>query len=887
LNPDHHPNASQPLLASSFLGVQRYAVVVILLAVVSAGFCFDYTFKHLTFNTDTSDLISWDLPWRQAYRTSKEAFPQYADTIVIVVDGDTPDQTRDASLRLAKNLKRQPALFEWVYMPDALPFFRRNGLLFLSVEELEDLADNLAKAQPFLARLQSEPGINGLFSLLGDALTESDTDFDLRPAFDRIGTVLQSVREGRRYRLSWEELMTGKDAKPEDRRAFVIVKPKLDFGSLLPGEGAMRGIRDLARKLELTAERGVRVRLTGGAALAYEELQSVSFATQNAGIGALLLVTLIMFIGLRSLWLTLGTLAALILGLIFTAAFATFAVGQLNLISVAFAVMYIGLGADYAIYLCLRYAELAQLEPDRRDALKGAVFHVGGSLTLCTITTSIGFFAFIPTDYAGVAELGLISGGGMFISLGVTLAILPALLSVIPKIPRTNGKQLTGLPFPAGMLKFPLRYAKSVCIGAAVLATAAVLVLPASSFDDNPLNLQDPANESVQTFKELLATSEHSPWSLVALEKSLAAARATKARMQALPSVDDVITIESFVPDDQNEKLPIIEDMALTLGPELITASATAAAVAPSRETLEVFRATLSGYLLKHPEAQVSASGARLEREIGAFLQHLHSLDTAAAERSLAALETSLTASLPGRLDSLRDSLDAATVGLDDLPEELTQRWISQQGTVRIEVFPRGNLNDSEALGSFVSEVRSVKSDVSGVPVNYLEGGRAVVNAFQQAFLYSLLIITVVLAVFMERKRDIVLVLTPLLLAALLTGATAVVLGIPFNFANIIALPLLLGMGVDNGIHMVHRFRTAPPDDGTLLNTSTARAVVLSALTNTSAFTNLAVSPHQGTASMGVLLSVGIVLMALCTLIVLPSLLALLGSAKRRSPQTA
>ncbi|MDQ3563090.1 MAG: MMPL family transporter [Pseudomonadota bacterium] len=885
MNPDH-PNGSQPLLAYWFLGVQRYAVVVILLALVSAGFCFDYTFKHLTFNTDTSDLISWDLPWRQAYRTAKEAFPQYADTIVIVVDGDTPDQTRDASLRLAKHLKRQPALFEWVYMPDALPFFRRNGLLFLSVEDLEDLADNLAKAQPFLARLQSEPGIKGLFSLLGDALTESDTDFDLRPAFDRIGTALQSVREGRRYRLSWEELMTGKDAKPEDRRAFVIVKPKLDFGSLLPGEGAMRGIRDLARKLELTVERGVRVRLTGGAALAYEELQSVSFATQNASVGALLLVTLIMFIGLRSLWLTLGTLAALILGLIFTAAFATFAVGQLNLISVAFAVMYIGLGADYAIYLCLRYAELAQLEPDRRDALKRAVFHVGGSLTLCTITTSIGFFAFIPTDYSGVAELGLISGGGMFISLGVTLAILPALLSVIPKVPRTNGKQLTGLPFP-GMLKFPLRHAKSVCITAAVLATAAVLVLPASSFDDNPLNLQDPANESVQTFKELLATSERSPWSLVVLEKSLAAARATKARMQALPSVDDVITIESFVPEDQSEKLPIIEDMALTLGPELVTASATVAAVAPSRETLEIFRATLSGYLLEHPEAQASASGARLEREIEAFLKHLRSLDGAAGERALRALETALTASLPGRLDSLRDSLDAAMVGLDDLPEELTQRWISPQGTVRIEVFPRGNLNDSEALERFVSEVRSVKSDVSGVPVNYLEGGRAVVTAFQQAFLSSLLIITVVLAVFMERKRDIVLVLTPLLLAALLTGATAVVLGIPFNFANIIALPLLLGMGVDNGIHMVHRFRTAPPDDGTLLNTSTARAVVLSALTNTSAFSNLAISPHQGTASMGVLLSVGIVLMMLCTLIVLPSLLALLGSGKQRPMQTA
>ncbi|MGH8534099.1 MAG: MMPL family transporter, partial [Gammaproteobacteria bacterium] len=378
-----------------------------------------------------------------------------------------------------------------------------------------------------------------------------------------------------------------------------------------------------------------------------------------------------------------------------------------------------------------------------------------------------------------------------------------------------------------------------------------------------------------------------SPWSLVVLEKSLAAARATKARMQALPSVDDVITIESFVPEDQNEKLPIIEDMALTLGPELATSAPNVAAATPTQETLAGFRTLLSAYLGAHAEATITAGGLRLEREIDAFLQHLHSMDTAAAERSLAALETSLTASLPGRLDSLRDSLDAATVSLDDLPEELTQRWISPQGAVRIEVFPRGNLNDSEALGRFVSEVRSVKSDVSGVPVNYLEGGRAVVTAFQQAFLYSLLIITVVLAVFMERKRDIVLVLTPLLLAALLTGATAVVLGIPFNFANIIALPLLLGMGVDNGIHMVHRFRTAPPDDGTLLNTSTARAVVLSALTNTSAFTNLAVSPHQGTASMGVLLSVGIVLMMLCTLIVLPSLLALLGSGKQRPMQTA
>jgi hypothetical protein len=184
----------------------------------------------------------------------------------------------------------------------------------------------------------------------------------------------------------------------------------------------------------------------------------------------------------------------------------------------------------------------------------------------------------------------------------------------------------------------------------------------------------------------------------------------------------------------------------------------------------------------------------------------------------------------------------------------------------------------------FVDEVRSVLPEATGSPIVYLEAGNAVVKAFIEAFTYALIAIAVLLWFSMSSRIDVVLVLSPLLLAALLTIGAIVLAGIPLNFANIIALPLLLGMGVDNGIHMVHRFRTAPPEDGLMLNTSTALAIGLSALTNVSGFGNLAVSPHSGTASMGVILTIGILITLACTMFILPSLMALL---LRRSGSSA
>jgi hypothetical protein len=241
--------------------------------------------------------------------------------------------------------------------------------------------------------------------------------------------------------------------------------------------------------------------------------------------------------------------------------------------------------------------------------------------------------------------------------------------------------------------------------------------------------------------------------------------------------------------------------------------------------------------------------------------------------QTLGNLQTSLLGSLPARLDALATSLEAEEVTREDLPEDLIEHWVSKDDHYRVTVFPRENLNDSAAMRRFVTAVRTVAPDAIGFPVIYLEAGDAVVKAFKQAFLMALVAVTVLLLILLRPKSDTLLVLLPLLLAGVLTGAASVVVKIPFNFANVIALPLLLGIGVDSGIHMVHRMRAAPPAGGQVLETSTARAVLYSSLTTICSFGNLAVSPHRGMASMGVLLTIGIVFTLICTLVVLPALM--------------
>jgi hopanoid biosynthesis associated RND transporter like protein HpnN len=496
--------------------------------------------------------------------------------------------------------------------------------------------------------------------------------------------------------------------------------------------------------------------------------------------------------------------------------------------------------------------------------------HIGESLSLCAVTTAIGFYAFIPTDYDGVAELGWISGTGMFISLVVTLTLLPALLSLFPIRFKIPPKKSTVKKITDQLVELPSSHAGIVGLIIIVLAVVSLLAVPKLEFDHNTLNLQSPETESVQTYLNLLADSDSSPWTGLVLAKSAEEAEKLDTRLSQLSSVEKVVWVKDFIPSNQEIKLGIIEEMDLLLGPLGYNAGLPAPDDKERTAAMQVLNQSLASLI---QSGLAMADDEVLHNTLNQFLHKLDAMPVNTRHELLQQLEIGLLGTFPGRLETLLQSMNADFISEETLPAELRSRW-QNNGRYRMEIFPRDNLMDNEAKRQFVNDVRAAVPQLIGSPVISIEAGDAVVSAFKQAFFYSLFAIIVLLLILTERKSDTIFIITPLLLAALFTGAIAVMLDIQLNFANIIALPLLLGIGVDSAIHILHRYRTSLSDDGPLLATSSARAVVVSALTTILSIGNLAFSPHLGTASMGKLLTIGISMTLICTLVVLPILLA-------------
>ncbi len=858
--------------------VGRHAWPVLVVALLLSAAALQYTVGHLGMITSTADMLSPDLRFLKTHRAFMKAFPQLRDTIVVVIDGHTPDLAVDARRRLAEALRRKKEVFKSVYAPGDEPFFRKNGLLYLSVDDLEELADRIAAIQPLLAELVRRPDVTGFFSLLSEALDapRHGQQIDLEPVFKPVSEALQSVLTGRFYRLSWMELMNGGGQGVDKRkRVFIILQPRLDYSRLLPGKRAMQTVRHTAAALDMDGTHGLKVRLTGDIAMEFEELQSVTRGAKLAGLLSMVMVGIVLFAGLRSYKLMAAALITLVFGLAWTAGFAALAVGHLNMISVAFAVLFIGLAVDFAIHFCLRSRELLLGGRPLGEALPETAHDVGASLVLCAVTTAIGFFAFIPTAFSGVAELGLISGTGMFIGLAASLTVLPALLTVMRFHVRPRG---AGAPQKArrrpGFLAAVMGHPRLVRSLALLAALGAIALLPQVHYDRNPLNLRDPSSESVATFRELLAQDDHSPWSLRVLAPDRQAAEKAVARLKPVRQVKAAVTIDDFIPGDQRDKMNIIEDIQYMVGGSLTPDHPPADKPSPTRAlaAMKKFDRRLHAWIAAGGAAAAPSEAARaLARALKRFLDRMASADTNQRAQLLDRLSTSLLESLPGRLRSLQTSLEASPFGIGDLPPDLVRRWVTPDGRYRVEILPRGDLNHRRTMLDFIAAVRRVEPDATGYPVVIHDSGKVVADAFKKAFALSLAAIVLLLAVLMPQKTDALLVLLPLTLSALFTGACMALFGLPLNFANIIALPLILGIGVDNGIHMVHRYHTIGRDPYALLHSSTVRGIVFATLTTICSFGNLALSPHPGMASMGKLLTIGISASLLSTLLILPA----------------
>jgi hypothetical protein len=863
------------LLARWVSAVQQFAIPTCLAFLLATGGVVYYVAGHLGIRGDTDSLFSADLPFKQVERRYHEAFPMLYENMFVVVDASTPERAGEAASALAARMEAEPNLFHRVYLPGGGEFFESNAFLYLETEELEDLADRLAVAQPYLAGLSQDGTLRGLVSMMargGRAVREGDVSGDqLQTLFDRFGAALHARVEDRPYQLSWSEVIS--QSEFDSRQRFLLVQPVLQFDDLQPGKSSILAVKRIAAELGLTPESGVRVRMTGDVVLSYEEMEMLRTQAVTAGAASFVLVGLILVFGLRSFRSVIATLVTLVVGLLWTGGFAALAIGHLNLISVSFAVLFIGLGVDFGIHFCIRYRELMAEGHEHKKALAETANSVGSSLSLCATTTAIGFFAFVPTDFVGVAELGMISGGGMFISLFCTMTLLPALLSLRP-ISQARSQVGKVTWSTGGLASLPLRHPRVIRVVALVLGVGAISLLPQARFDNNPLLVRDPNSESVRTFSDLLERGTPSPWTLNAVAPSLESAELLVERLRALDTVERVVTVADYVPENQAEKLGIIEDVSMFLAPVPTSdGSVPPPSYQSQLESLLDLDHELTRLIAQGERTTLLRSATALQPVLGGYLRLLEEALNPGQE--IEVLQASMLGALPEQLRMLNAALSAGHVTLENLPDAILERMISEDGRIRIQIFPREDLSDRAALEDFVDTVRTVTPEVAGSASEILESGRAVVAALTQAMLTAFAVITLFLLILWRRLDDTALVLIPLLLASALTVAAAVLIGIPFNFADVIVLPLLLGIGVDSGIHLVHRARVEKDRGAQLLHTSTARAVGYSAMTTIASFGTLGFASHMGLATLGRLLTLGVGFTIVCNLIVLPALIQL------------
>jgi len=825
----------------------RHAWLVIALSALLTACCGVYAARNFAIDTDINKLIAADLPWRQQEIAFSKAFPQRYGTIFAAVDAPTAEQAGQASAALAKKLAADTHLFTSVNEPGASPLFTRNGLLFLPTETIEKVTGGLSQAQPLVRALATDPSLRGLtqvltFGLMGVQADRLKLDDMVRP-MTLTATTLEDVLAGRPTSFSWQSLMRGQDPAPGDLRRFIEIRPVLDYGALQPGHRATLAIRQAVDDLGLAEDYQARVRLTGLVAIQDEEFGTLKEGATVNMIGTIAAVLLILWLALRSPRIIFAVAVTTAAGLVITAALGLWMTTALNPISIAFAVLFIGIGVDFSIQFSVRYRAERHESDDLVKALVNAARNAGTPLTLAAATTAAGFLSFLPTAYGGFSELGAIAGVGMIVAYVMSVVLLPALIKVLNP---PGEKEPVGWHALAPIDRFTERHRMPIIIGAVAIVVAALPLLWSLQFDFNPMNLRSPKAESIATYLDLKNDPATGTNAIDVLAPSLAKAREIRAALEKVPQVARVVTVDTFIPTDQAAKLALIRKAEAALAP----AFAQPVRAPPSDADDVVALARTAKFLtdMANEEAGAGGPGAAAAKRLAADLDRLATADPAVRARAAAAFLSPLAYAL----DGMRKLLQAEPVTEQNIPQDFAHDWLRPDGLARLQVHPHDDKTDNDSLRAFARAVLEAEPSANGGPITILEAGHTVTTAFMQAGGMALVSIAFMLWLTLRRIGDVLLTLIPLLVAGVVTLEICVAIGMPLNFANIIALPLLLGVGVAFKIYYIMAWRAGQTG---LLQSSLTRAVIFSALTTAAAFASLSLSSHPGTASMGRLLA--------------------------------
>lgn len=875
---DHFENRqhSTPVLAHPLRWATRMVTwapwTTLAIALLAGLLSLAYAAWNLELHTSRLALLNPQSGYNRLWIDYIEAFGD-EDDLVVVVEGQQSAQVLAAIDDLAAELLLEDRWYHNVFYKVDLRRLAAKGLYYLTPEQLQQIDEFLLQAQSVTQGDWSGMQLGRLLPRLtmavlqGDPATRAATAATLNIHVENLRHTLAGSPE---YHSPWALLP---DAAPkqlaktehyllekEGRLGLILLHIDSNSSSLDRGTEAIEKLRALIAETR-PRHPSVSIGLTGLPVMENDEMRSSERSTMRVSIVSLAGVSCLFVAGFGGVRLPLLTVGALLIGIAWSVGYVALAVGHLNILSMSFGIILIGLGIDFGIHYVSRYLQVRRHQPHCRKALEETAQGVGAGIVTGGVTTSLAFFAAGLTSFTGVAELGVIAGGGILFCVLAAMVVLPALIMLNDS---RKSALRTARQLPIGFLLLPASRAPRLTVLVSLVICVVVgLGLPALRYDHNLLNLQPVGLESVRLERRLLDESDQSVWFALSVASSPAELRERKARFETLGSVERTEEILSLLPDQVERKQAFvrqIHDRLATLpgGPATIP-------VDPPNELAEMLE-RLGGSLGSVPDL------APLKDQLRDVVRLLRSQPLDKSYASLAAYQRRMASELFQQLSQLQATSEPEPPGLGDLNASLVERFVGQKGQHLMKVYSRADIWDMDALEQFVTEVRSVDPRATGKPLQTFEASRQMQASYLHAASYALVAVLIVLILDLHSLRLSLLALLPVSLGMLLMFGILGMLQIPLNPANMIVLPLILGIGLDDGVHVVHDFRSQRGKFR--LSDSTTAAILLTSVTTMVGFGSMMIADHRGLQSLGRVLTIGVSCCLFTSVVTLPALLA-------------
>ena len=830
-------------------------------------------FANFAVNSDLDRLIrpSESIDWYTYDRDYRATFPQYQQFALVVVSGESAESTYLQAESLYKAFHGSGE-FDDVFSPTFESFSVEHTLYGAPTEGVKRLSEKILENLPSFSQLHQEPSISNFLVHLESSMEESNELEILMPESKyQLEAFVKAVEELKQKQKPNLQLI--KKFVPEDEEGlsyqFITLKRHQDFSEKLPNAVTMNLIAGVIDSVP--AKPGVQVRTTGEVALANDEVSAGLEGVEIAGTLSLILLTIILGFGIRSPLVISGIFIMLAMGIALTTCYALFAVGSFNTLSLVFLVMFFGLGVDFAVHFALRVVEAHQDQRDNPEASTmspavEAANEMGDALGLCAVTSAAAFLAFLPTDYRGLAELGIISAGGMLIAYVVTLTFFPAWFKIFGYKGLLKEKQTVSIGKLGLLLRLP---PKQVLLVTIMLSAVAVWYTQDMSFNYSHLAMRDKNTEAMSTLLELQDSKVGTEYSISIISDEDADMEALKTSLLKLPSVSRV--------DLPGERIPLFQDQKYQhMKPVADKLLAMGEGGAISKVDLEASKLAIERFL----KTMESSQDIYLDEDLELIVETQKGLQFLLGNSGQwALLQEAIDVGVKDAVALLNSWFSAKPFGLHDLPDYIKSRVVAEDGRYLINVIPELDMSNRDMMELFIYEVKSVAPNYTGRTVIEWGFGQLVMESFKQAAAFSIVLIFILLLAHFKQFSTAVLVFIPLFTTTLFTFVVAKSVGLTLNMGNILVVPLIFGLGVDTGIHVVHRYHHSKSLEEMMLS-GTSRAVLISALTTIGTFVSLSFSPHKGAASIGMLLAIAISLLLLATFIVLPALLSVFEPKK-------